>query len=156
MSKAKKNSVNIPNSTKQESAEVAEVIRSLSEHQRQVIVGSLTQISSYSGPLPHPELFEAYNNILPGAAERILVMAEQQAQHRIKQEQQLVKSALRQKTMGMILGCVLTILILAIVVCLAIYGHPTLAGILGTTTLLGVISVFVLGVRPHKENTDKE
>ena len=31
---------------------------------------------SVSGPLPHPEFFQAYELTLPGAADRILTMAE--------------------------------------------------------------------------------
>ncbi|PIQ30327.1 MAG: hypothetical protein COS35_13425 [Zetaproteobacteria bacterium CG02_land_8_20_14_3_00_50_9] len=36
----------------------------------------------HSGPLPAPEDFAKYENILPGAAERILSMAENEARHR--------------------------------------------------------------------------
>lgn len=38
--------------------------------------------AEYRGPLPLPEHFEAYNRTLPGAADRILGMAEQHAAHR--------------------------------------------------------------------------
>ncbi|MFK0732972.1 MAG: DUF2335 domain-containing protein, partial [Gloeotrichia echinulata HAB0833] len=33
----------------------------------------------YSGILPHPEEFKAFDEVVPGAAERILAMAEQQS-----------------------------------------------------------------------------
>ena len=35
--------------------------------------------SEFSGPLPHPEILAKYEDILPGAATRILEMAEEQA-----------------------------------------------------------------------------
>ena len=35
--------------------------------------------SKYSGPIPPPETLEGYERLLPGAAERILTMAEQNA-----------------------------------------------------------------------------
>ena len=35
-------------------------------------------VSTFQGPLPHPDHFEKYNEILPGSAERILKMAENQ------------------------------------------------------------------------------
>lgn len=38
--------------------------------------------SEFSGPLPHPEILAKYEDILPGAATRILEMAEEQANHR--------------------------------------------------------------------------
>ena len=37
----------------------------------------------YSGPLPPSKEFENYNRVLPGAAERILVMAEKQQAERL-------------------------------------------------------------------------
>ena len=45
-----------------------------------------------SGPLPSPEDFERYEKILPGAAERILSMAEHQQQHRFEIEKSLAKN----------------------------------------------------------------
>jgi uncharacterized membrane protein len=36
----------------------------------------------FSGPLPPPEILAQYNEIVPGAAERILKMAEEQSAHR--------------------------------------------------------------------------
>ena len=37
---------------------------------------------SFRGPLPHPNLFERYEEILPGAAERILTLTETEQSHR--------------------------------------------------------------------------
>lgn len=40
----------------------------------------------FSGPLPPPEVLARYNDALPGGAERIVALAEQQAKHRRKME----------------------------------------------------------------------
>ena len=37
---------------------------------------------TFLGPLPPPEILAQYEQILPGSAERIMVMAENQAEHR--------------------------------------------------------------------------
>ena len=42
--------------------------------------------SSYQGPLPHPTHFAGYESVLPGAAERILAMAEKQQESSIKKD----------------------------------------------------------------------
>ena len=47
----------------------------------------MTEFTALSGPLPPPEMLAQYEEILPGAAERILSMAERQAEHRQKMEQ---------------------------------------------------------------------
>src|SRR5258705_11795241 len=44
------------------------------------VVHTQTQ-TIYQGPLPPPENFAAYEHVLPGAADRILKMAENQAAH---------------------------------------------------------------------------
>ncbi|MDY2793972.1 MAG: DUF2335 domain-containing protein [Peptostreptococcus porci] len=45
---------------------------------------------SFSGPLPHPDIMKGYDDIVPGAAERILKMAENQQNHRFKLEEKIV------------------------------------------------------------------
>lgn len=47
----------------------------------------ITAVSTYSGPLPRPEDLAKYNEIVPGAAERILSMAEKEMRHRQEIEQ---------------------------------------------------------------------
>lgn len=37
----------------------------------------------YPGPLPHPSILSGYDQIVPGAAERIIQMAERDQQHKI-------------------------------------------------------------------------
>ncbi|MFH1760058.1 MAG: DUF2335 domain-containing protein [bacterium] len=40
------------------------------------------QQASFSGPIPHPQILQKYNEIVPDAAARIIKMAENQATHR--------------------------------------------------------------------------
>jgi uncharacterized membrane protein len=47
---------------------------------REVVVTEISQ--SFSGPLPHPDVLRKFNEIIPGAAERIIKMAEDQSIHR--------------------------------------------------------------------------
>ena len=55
--------------------------------QKQTQTENLEQIviaQQFSGPIPPPDALAQYNNIVPGAAERILKMAENQAAARIR------------------------------------------------------------------------
>jgi uncharacterized membrane protein len=58
----------------------------------------------YSGPLPPPEALERYNQILPGAAERIIAMAESQHSHRQELEKHVITSNIAAQKLGTILG----------------------------------------------------
>lgn len=44
--------------------------------------GGSLEAFAYSGPLPTPEMLAAYGEAIPGAAERILSMAEDEQAHR--------------------------------------------------------------------------
>jgi uncharacterized membrane protein len=48
--------------------------------------------SEFSGPLPPPAILAQYDRVVPGAAERIITMAEEQSRHRRPMESQLVVS----------------------------------------------------------------
>ena len=45
-----------------------------------------TQVSEWSGPLPAPDDLRQYEDILPGSADRILRMAENQQQHGFEED----------------------------------------------------------------------
>ena len=49
------------------------------------------EMTQHRGPLPSPETFNAYNKTLPGAAERILAMAEKSQNHRHEMEKTHLK-----------------------------------------------------------------
>jgi len=44
---------------------------------------------SHSGPLPHPSQLKGYEGVIKGGAERLLIMVEKQAEHRMSIEKLL-------------------------------------------------------------------
>lgn len=69
--------------------EVREAIKGLRPEQRKVVIQAIRQ-ESFSGPIPHPELLQKYDEVKPGFAERIISMAERQLDHRINCEDKVV------------------------------------------------------------------
>lgn len=67
----------------------------------------------YAGPIPNPEALARYEEILPGAADRIIKMAEEQSAHRQKIENEVIKSSIENSKRGQIFGA--TIAMVAIV-----------------------------------------
>ena len=47
----------------------------------EVVKALRTVVASFSGPLPPPAMFRGYEEVLPGAANRILKLTEDEAQH---------------------------------------------------------------------------
>lgn len=60
--------------------------------------GLTVRVDQFQGPLPPPDFFEQYEATLPGAAERILQMAERQASHRQGAEPLALAAAPSDKT----------------------------------------------------------
>ena len=60
--------------------------------------------AEYSGPLPLPAHFREYEEILPGAAERILALSEKQTEHRQYLEKHVTKGDGRRAWTGLIAG----------------------------------------------------
>ena len=99
--------------------------------------------SSYTGPIPPPEVIKGYESIIPGSAERLLKMAEMEQQHRFEIDNQLTKGYLSLNVRGQLLGfCIVIVLIIAIVY-LTIYGHEYVAGGL-TIVAVSLAVIFVL------------
>jgi len=81
-----------------------------------------------------------------------MTMAENQSAHRIEIEKIAVKEELRQSSLGQIFGFILGLVGIGAAVWLALEDHDTVAGIFGTTTICGLVAVFVIG---RKKNSEK-
>ncbi len=135
--------------------ELEEFLSTLPDDKRSIIIGELRQISlqeSFRGPLPPPIILKGYNDIIDRGSERIVAMAEKQSDHRMKLEDHVIREQVRQSSRGQIFGFSLGILGLCLSTYLGINGHDVLAGTFATTTIIGLVSVFVLGKRTQGKN----
>ena len=72
--------------------QIKALVEDLPEEQKlQVVEQVHSTAMSYQGPLPHPKDLEQYEQTLPGAAERILSMAEKEQSIREKQASNFYK-----------------------------------------------------------------
>lgn len=105
--------------------------------------------NSFSGPLPPPEMLAKYNQAVPNGAERILAMTEAQLKHRQKVE----KKKFKQSAIGQIMGFALAVGCIAGTIYLSMNDHESVAIVLGTCTIIGLVTVFVLGKRAQSIRT---
>jgi len=54
------------------------------------IIAAQAMKMEFSGPMPHPDLLGRYEQICPGSADRIIKMAEQEAEHRRSAERSII------------------------------------------------------------------
>lgn len=101
------------------------------------------QQQHYSGPLPHPEALERYNQIVPGAAERIIKMAEKEMDHRHKNEDVMTRSAIRTTIMSIIFAFVSVLILSGLVFYALTKGFDVVAGSIAVGSIAAVSSVFI-------------
>jgi uncharacterized membrane protein len=111
----------------------------------------------YSGPIPSPEALERYEEVLPGAADRILSMAERQASHRQSLEtadELTVRTAIagesRRSNLGLWLGASVSVFLTACGTFLVFEGHDWAGASIIISTIASVVGVFVYGTQSRR------
>lgn len=103
---------------------------------------------SFIGPLPPPEVLASYEAIQPGFAERIVRLAESEAEHRRAQERRALMAEIWEVRLGQIFGLLIGALTIVAGAWTAAQGHPITGGVIGTAGVAGLVSVFIVGRRP--------
>ena len=134
--------------------DVNKILDQLPEDQRRVLMGTMIAMEQrmYSGPLPPADEIEAYERTCPGAADRIITMAEKSLDHRIANEKLIVSEETKQSGRGQVLGFILAIFFGIIALVLALTGHEILAGIIAGTDIVSLAVIFVLNKVPELRN----
>jgi uncharacterized membrane protein len=105
-------------------------------------VGIMTA-STFQGPLPSPEALRGFEDVLPGAAERIIAMAEKEQEARLKTDKKIITANIAMMTLG-ILAALISLFVISFLIKYSIdKGYPNIAAILSSTSLVGVVGLFV-------------
>jgi uncharacterized membrane protein len=110
----------------------------------------------HSGPLPDPKTLDGYNRIVPDAAERIIAMAERQADHRHRLERHVIRWGTFKSILGMLFAFALAVGTIGGGIYLVANGRDA-GGVTAIVTALAALTgVFVYGQRRQgKELTQK-
>ena len=108
-----------------------------------------------SGPLPSPDDMRGYEEILPGAADRILTMAESEQTHRHTTTTFAVRWQTISTILGQVFGFLLGLTGIGSGVWLAANGY-SLVGIAAIiSSLAALMYAFVWGRKPEASSTDE-
>ena len=114
------------------------------------------QMQAFSGPLPHPDILKRFDEVVPGAAKRILTMAEEQSLHRRTLERKVIDSDIARSKWGQILGFCIAIAGLVASSFIAVYGSAVTGGVIGAGTLASLVWAFMYGAKTRsKERMEK-
>jgi len=97
--------------------------------------------------LPPPQVLEHYERIVPGAADRIIAVAERQAGHRRQLESRFMTAIVANSRIGLVFGFLIGLGGLVAATVIAIYGDPRAGVGMGLLTLGSLVGVFVHGSR---------
>lgn len=126
--------------------DVVKVIETLPAERRAAVEKAFVRTIAkfHSGPLPDAETLERYAEVIPNVGERMMALVEREAAHRHECESKLVTCQTTLAKRGQWIGSLLTVLLTGVGTYLALQGHDWLAGVVFTTTIGAVVTIFVL------------
>lgn len=110
----------------------------------------------YSAPIPPPDMLAGYEQILPGAADRIIRGFESQSKHRQRCESIFVWTQSIKTILGVFCGFVVAMTTIIGGIYAALQGHPVLGGSLSFVGLAILVGAFVSERIPKKEDSAEE
>lgn len=116
-----------------------------------VVNGNFTKVEHFSGPLPHPDTLARYDQIVPGAANRIVTKFEAQTEHRMRIEKIVVWAGSIKEVAGVFLGFIIAVLTISGGIYTALKGQPFLGGSLSFAGLALIVGAFVTAKYGKKE-----
>ena len=115
--------------------------------------GIIQQTQVHSGPLPAPDQLGDYERVSPGAADRIITMAEKQQGSRIDYQTIEQKRRYDERRLGQIFAFVICMVVFYIVYQLAMNGKEVAASVLGVGGLASIVAAFL---KAHSEKTESK
>lgn len=103
--------------------------------------------AEFSNPLPPADELEKYERVSPGAAERIIAMAETQNSHRHELEKSLVDNEHKQASRGQNCAVVLGALAIVSGAIAGILGAQLAGSVIGGLVVAGLVYAFIRGRR---------
>lgn len=99
----------------------------------------------YRGPIPPPQVLLGYNEIIPGLADRIVLMAEKEQAHHHLFSTNALKARVVEARLGQIFGLIIAVLGFLVAGYFASLGQPWAGvAIVGVHTV-AIVTVFIKG-----------
>lgn len=112
----------------------------LSQSQPKVILQQ-----QYSGPIPSPQDLASYEKIYPGLANRLVIMAEKEIDHRHDITHKSIDLDFKYKSRGQLCALILGCMGIIVGGITAVLGSAATGSIIGGTTVIALAGIFVIG-----------
>jgi uncharacterized membrane protein len=125
-----------------------------SKNHQKLTTRQVSATASFIGPLPPPSILKQYDEVNPGLANRIVRMAETEADHRRQIEKKALDADIRfadkeyiERRIGQFLGFGIGVIALIVGAVVAIHGQPWAGSFIGTGGVVGLVTAFIYGRR---------
>jgi len=113
------------------------------EVQRQVVSVAMSVVEEYSGDVVHPRIARGWEELCPGAANRLLTMAEKQGEHRIWWEKSAINHGAAFQYLGLVFAFLVSLSLIAGAVYCATINQPWVSGALVAASAVGMVKAFL-------------
>ena len=131
--------------------EIREALEALPSKDRAKVLKAI-QVSRFSGPLPPPQMLGEYEKVLPGSADRIIKLAEENAQHRQVWESKILSASTSYSTQNNWFRFLLALVAVGGAIFLANQGASPLPYVLVVYALVGLVSRFLKRAFPSSSD----
>jgi len=121
-----------------------------------VMKGVQIQTMLHQGPLPHPDILAAYNTAVPGAAQRVITMAEEQNRHRIALETIVIPNREKNSARGQHYALIIALAAIAAAVYCARVNQPIIGAVVVGTPLCGLGYAFITGKQKQEKELEQK
>ena len=123
---------------------------------QQLVRVETTESTTFSGPVPPPDVLSAYDKLVPGAAARLIQMAEDVAAHQRELRARRLDSDIEDRQAGraeskrgQVFGLIIGLAAIGGGTTAAVLGAPVPGGFIGTGGIVALVAVFVWGRSPR-------
>ena len=110
-----------------------------------------TQSELFAGPLPHPDTLMGYKEIDSSFPDRIMSMAEKDAEHHRKMEEHIIIENFNSNKIGMIFGFLISITAIGLGAWLISIDKDAYGIAAIITPLVGIAGTFIFGKKENQE-----
>lgn len=122
---------------------------------REIVSVAMSVVEEYSGNIIHPRIARGWEELCPGAANRLLTMTEIEEQHRIWWERSAMESGARFQYLGLAFAFLVSLSLIAGAIYCASIGQPWVSAAFLATSAVGMVRAFLdirsQGKRAHDE-----
>lgn len=118
---------------------------------------------SWNAPLPHPSVMRDFADIDPTFPDRIVSMTEQEALRRHDLEKEHLRlvgvdadKMRAERSRGQWMGFILCLVLVLIGAIAAFSGHEAVASVIFSTTVIAVVTVFVVGRSKREKSVEND